>query len=103
MIFLLFLKKDKKDICYTYLLASKLKRRNSKNERQNETENKDRKSENSDSRTKSQRFCIFIFSHRTYLKTILAKHTNGTFGFVRHTSRPFAKPKEPFLHTHRKP
>jgi len=23
--------------------------------------------------------------------------TNGTFGFARHTSRPFAKPKEPFF------
>lgn len=24
----------------------------------------------------------------------------GTFGFARHTSRPFAKPKEPILATH---
>lgn len=26
-----------------------------------------------------------------------ASRTNGTFGFSRHTSRPFTKPKEPFL------
>ena len=26
-----------------------------------------------------------------------AKRTNGTFGFARHTSRPLAKPKEPFF------
>jgi hypothetical protein len=26
-----------------------------------------------------------------------ASRTNGTFGFARHTSRPFAKPKEPFF------
>lgn len=30
-------------------------------------------------------------------KTILTSRTNGTFGFSRHTSRPFTKPKEPFL------
>jgi len=32
-----------------------------------------------------------------FLKFLLASRTNGTFGFARHTSRPFAKPKEPFL------
>jgi hypothetical protein len=32
-----------------------------------------------------------------FLKFLLASRTNGTFGFARHTSRPFAKPKEPFF------
>lgn len=32
-----------------------------------------------------------------FFKTILASRTNGTFGFAQHTSRPFAKPKEPFF------
>jgi hypothetical protein len=31
-----------------------------------------------------------------------AHRTNGTFGFARHTSRPFAKPKEPFFANARK-
>ena len=31
-----------------------------------------------------------------FLKFLLASRTNGTFGFARHTSRPFANPKEPF-------
>ena len=52
----------------TQMLPASLKNEPSKNERQNETENKDRKSEHSDSRPKSQRFCIFIFSHRTFFK-----------------------------------
>jgi hypothetical protein len=30
-------------------------------------------------------------------RVILASRTNGTFGFARHTSRPFAKTKEPFF------
>ncbi|MCO6463861.1 MAG: hypothetical protein J5I52_06895 [Saprospiraceae bacterium] len=30
-------------------------------------------------------------------KFLLANRTNGTFGFARHTSRPLAKPKEPFF------
>ena len=30
-------------------------------------------------------------------RVILANRTNGTFGFARHTSRPFAKLKEPFF------
>jgi len=32
-----------------------------------------------------------------FLKFIFASPTNGTFGFSRHTSPRFAKPKEPFL------
>jgi len=32
-----------------------------------------------------------------FLKFLLASRTNGTFGFARPTSRPFAKPKEPFF------
>jgi len=32
-----------------------------------------------------------------FLKFLLASRTNGTFGFARLTSRPFAKPKEPFF------
>jgi hypothetical protein len=31
-----------------------------------------------------------------FLKFLLANRTNGTFGFARNTSQPFAKPKEPF-------
>jgi len=40
---------------------------------------------------------FLFFSTAHFLKTILASRTNGTFGFARHTSRPFAKPKEPFF------
>jgi hypothetical protein len=36
-----------------------------------------------------------------FLKFLFASRTNGTFGFARHTSQRFAKPKEPFLPTHR--
>ena len=32
-----------------------------------------------------------------FLKFLLASRTNGSFGFARHTSQPFAKPKEPFF------
>jgi len=32
-----------------------------------------------------------------FLKFLFASRTNGTLGFARHTSRPFTKPKEPFL------
>ncbi|MFZ4672228.1 MAG: hypothetical protein ACOYLT_09475 [Flavobacterium sp.] len=32
-----------------------------------------------------------------FLKFLLASPTNGTFGFARHTSQRFAKPKEPFF------
>ena len=38
-----------------------------------------------------------FFPTAHFLKTILASRTNGTFGFARHTNRPFAKPKEPFF------
>jgi hypothetical protein len=42
--------------------------------------------------------CIFLFFPSAhFLKTILANRTKGTFGFARHTSQRFAKPKEPFL------
>ena len=34
-------------------------------------------------------------------RVILANRTNGTFGFARHKSRPFAKPKEPFFANHK--
>ena len=40
-------------------------------------------------------FLFFPTAH--FLKTILASRTNGTFGFARYTSRPLAKPKEPFF------
>jgi DNA-binding XRE family transcriptional regulator len=40
----------------------------------------------------------FLFSPpHIFFNSILANRTNGTFGFARHTSRPFAKPKEPFF------
>jgi hypothetical protein len=41
--------------------------------------------------------CFLFVSLRTFFKTILASRTNGTFGFARNTSQPFAKPKEPFF------
>ena len=41
--------------------------------------------------------CFLFFPTAHFLKTILASRTNGTFGFSRHTSRPFTKPKEPFF------
>lgn len=40
---------------------------------------------------------FLFFPNAHFLKTILANRTNGTFGFARHTNRPFAKPKEPFF------
>jgi hypothetical protein len=40
---------------------------------------------------------FYFFPHRTFLKTILASRTSGTFGFARHTSQRFAKPKEPLF------
>ncbi len=40
-------------------------------------------------------FIFFPSAH--FLKTILAKQTNGTFGFARHTKQLFAKPKEPIF------
>jgi len=32
-----------------------------------------------------------------FLKFLFANRTNGTFGFARHASQRFAKPKEPFF------
>jgi len=44
---------------------------------------------------------FYFFSHRTFLKTILASRTSGTFGFApAHKADPSAKPKEP-LFSHR--
>jgi hypothetical protein len=40
---------------------------------------------------------FYFFADPLFFKTILASRTNGTFGFARHTSRPFAKLKEPFF------
>jgi len=41
---------------------------------------------------------FFIFFHRTFLKTILANRTSGTFGFApAHKADPSAKPKEPLF------
>lgn len=48
-----------------------------------------------DSKANASVFLFFPTAH--FLKTILASRTSGTFGFARHTSRPFAKPKEPLL------
>jgi hypothetical protein len=48
-------------------------------------------------RYESQRKEVLFFATSHFLKTILASSTNGTFGFARYTSRPFAKPKEPFF------
>jgi len=48
-----------------------------------------------DPKANASAFLFFPTSH--FLKTILASRTFGTFGFALHTSRPFAKPKEPFF------
>jgi hypothetical protein len=54
--------------------------------------------------TTAQRFVLYFFADPHFLKTILASRTSGTFGFTRHTSQRFAKPKEPLFsqHTHLK-
>ena len=49
------------------------------------------------SRHSSRPDVFYFFAHRTFLKTILASRTSGTFGFARHTSQRFAKPKEPLF------
>ena len=41
--------------------------------------------------------CFLFFPHPHFLKTILCPPASGTFGFARHTSPPFAKPKEPLF------
>ena len=40
---------------------------------------------------------FLFFANAHFLKTISASRTNATFGFARHTSPRFAKPKEPFF------
>lgn len=41
---------------------------------------------------------FYFFSYRTFLKTILASRTSGTFGFAStHKADPSAKPKEPLF------
>ena len=47
--------------------------------------------------TKTKASVFLFFPTAPFLKSILASRTNGTFGFARHTSQPFAKPKEPFF------
>ena len=43
---------------------------------------------------------FYFFSLRTFLKTILASRTNGTFAFApTHKADPSAKAKEPFFAT----
>jgi hypothetical protein len=39
---------------------------------------------------------FFFFTAQNILKFFTSR-TSGTFGFARHTSRPFAKPKEPLF------
>jgi predicted transcriptional regulator of viral defense system len=44
---------------------------------------------------------FYFFPHRTFLKTILANRTNGTFGFaLTHKPHPSANAKEPFFSQH---
>jgi len=41
---------------------------------------------------------FYFFADPHFLKTILASHTSGTFGFApTHKADPSAKPKEPLL------
>ena len=50
------------------------------------------------SRHSSRPDVFYFFSHRTFLKTILASRTSGTFGFApTHKADPSAKPKEPLF------
>ena len=48
-----------------------------------------------DPKAKASVFLFFPIAH--FLKTILTNRKNRTFGFVRNTRQPFAKPKEPFF------
>jgi hypothetical protein len=43
--------------------------------------------------------CFNFFPTAQKKLKFYASRTNGTFGFARHTSQPFAKPKEPFFAT----
>ena len=55
------------------------------------------------SRHSSRPDVFYFFSHRTFLKTILASRTNGTFAFAPTAQAdPSAKAKEPFFATARK-
>ena len=50
------------------------------------------------SRHSSRPDVFYFFAHRTFLKTILASRTSGTFGFApTHKANPSAKPKEPLF------
>jgi hypothetical protein len=50
------------------------------------------------SRHSSRPDVFYFFPHRTFLKTILAHRTSGTFGFApTHKADPSAKPKEPLF------
>jgi hypothetical protein len=50
------------------------------------------------SRHSSRPDVFYFFPHRTFLKTILASRTSGTFGFApTHKANPSAKPKEPLF------
>jgi hypothetical protein len=50
------------------------------------------------SRHSSQPNVFYFFPHRTFLKTILASRTSGTFGFAPTAQAyPSAKPKEPLF------
>jgi len=52
------------------------------------------------SRHSSRLDVFYFFPHRTFLKTILASRTSGTFGFApTHKANASAKPKEPFFAT----
>jgi hypothetical protein len=52
------------------------------------------------SRYSSRPDVFYFFSHRTFLKTILASRTNGTFAFAPTAqANPSAKAKEPFFPT----
>ena len=52
------------------------------------------------SRHSSRPEVFYFFCHRTFLKTILASRTNGTFAFApTHKANPSAKAKEPFFAT----
>jgi len=49
-------------------------------------------------RLADQPYVFYFFPHRTFLKTILASRTSGTFGFApTHKANASAKPKEPLF------